>query len=341
MTIGYFSTVNQDDKWQYTNIAVTHDITPFYQLLTGGRYGCFILTTPKYRCHWGRFLHSKYAHFDGIYLIKNPMMTGSDDMPISPITSADIERFKQYHDNNDMAYWANFYADELLKNPTSVLSKGHWKIVRGIHKNDRPFVLEFRAEMAFYHDDLLTIDFNQTVCHFDWGGFPFDSVISLNPLPDECYGRVRWWRKKIKENACPPLLFWWQQHSQSLLLIDGHARLKAYQLENQKPNYLVLTAYHDVRLPVDSTEQIKNRLKALQGIKKSLADGKRNITLAEFNHLVLQLYEDHSYHKTTTPPKVVGNLDEIFEQDLLDLSNHLLDNEIKEAIKILLTNNQN
>lgn len=268
MTSHFTPIYDPQENWLYTDITVGSDITPFYQLLTGGRYRRFILTTPKFRCYWGRFLRKDYAYYAGIYLVKNPIEISPNDMPIRPITSADIEKAKLLNPDNMMEYWACFYAKQLLNSNTTVLSKGQWKIAPYIHLTNRPLYVEVRYDMQFYHDDLLTMDFKANSHHFDWNGFPFDSVISLKNLSDEYNGRVKWWRKKIKENTCPPLLFWWQPHIQGLLLIDGHARLKAYQLENIQPNCLVLTAYQQENFDVNNPERIKERLKVLQNVKK-------------------------------------------------------------------------
>lgn len=332
MTSHFTPIYNPQENWLYTNISVSSDITPFYQLLTGGQYRRFILTTPNFRCYWGRFLRKDYAYYAGIYLLKNPIEISPDDMPIRPITSADIERAKSSNPDNVMEYWACFYAKHLLNSNTTVLSKGQWKISPCAYlKDNGELCLGVRSSMKFYHDDLLTVDFNKISEHFDWNGFPFDSEISLKNLPDKHNGRVKWWRKKIQENSCPPLLFWWHPHIQSLLLIDGHARLKAYQLENIQPKCLVLTAYKQENFDVNSPERIKERLKILQGVKKSLADGKREFGVKELNQLALSLYNDYSYHHLTITPKVLANLDDIFEQELKILSQ----NKVFQQDKIL------
>lgn len=316
---GYFNCVlSPQNEWIYTDITASENTKPFYRLLTGGQYRRFILTTPKFRCYWGKFLRTDNAYFAGIYLVKNPIDIANEYMPIAQISSMDIEDFKFKNPKNTIEYWANFYAHQLLNSQTGVLSQGQWKIS---HTN-RCYYENFNNHDVghFLYDDLLAMDFGQYSYHFDWDGFPFDSVIALKNLPDEYNGRVKWWRKKIKENSCPPLLFWWQQHCQSFLLIDGHARLKAHQLENKKPECLVLTAYQQINYDVNSPERIKERLKILQGFKKSLASGKRKIDTKDLNNLVLQMYDNYSYHRDTTPPKTIADLDDIFEQDLIALA---------------------
>lgn len=119
-------------------------------------------------------------------------------------------------------------------------------------------------------------------------------------------------------------------------MIDGHARLKAYQLENIQPNCLVLTAYQQENFDVNNPERIKERLKVLQNVKKSLANNKREFGVKELNNLALSLYDDYGHQRLTLTPKVMANLDDIFEQDLQALSQNTVfkkDKIVRELLK--------
>lgn len=317
MCTGYFyeKTDNQQ-RWLSTYITVKKQLTPFYRLLTGGKYERFILTTPYFRCHWGQCLHDEYAYYAGIKLYRNPIEIDAKFMPIAPITSADIEKFKE-QPANPMPYWANFYAKQLLNSRTSFLSAGHWKIFP--LKGHIPYKSDYDYYVRDIYIDLdLIQSFNDSCYYFDWGGFPFDSVFSLKPLPYQDNGRVKWWCKKIIENSCPPLLFWWQEHSQSLLLIDGHARLKAYQQLNKRPQGLVISAYQSGNVDIYSAQRIKERLKVFAGLKHSLESSGGKVNVQSINDIIIRLYDDYHTEYLTTIPKTIAHIDDIFEQDLYE-----------------------
>lgn len=76
--------------------------------------------------------------------------------------------------------------------------------------------------------------------YIDWGfGSPLP-IVYLKRL-DEYNGRVKWWRKKVREGFCPPILTWLQDNLQAHFLIDGQARLQACLLENVEPTVLTIT----------------------------------------------------------------------------------------------------
>ncbi|MFB2537656.1 hypothetical protein [Acinetobacter sp. c3-l95] len=279
-----------------------------------------MLATPKFKCHWGQFLHADHAYYAGIRLWRNDIDICPEDMPVCPISSADIEQYKQQfllnQNPNAYQYWANFYAQKLLSSQKHFLHQGDWKIYPVYfdkQKHNNTFC--FFSQISFKILD----NIDQQAQYFDWDGFPFKSVISLKNLPDEFNGRVKWWRKKIIENTCPPILFWWHAHMQCFVLVDGHARLKAYQLENKLPMALCVSAIQFHKMDNFSTERIKQRLSTLQGLKRSLEKkeiAKEKIDLKLINDLVMNVYQDHSYESLTSIPKVLANLDAIFQQDL-------------------------
>jgi hypothetical protein len=73
------------------------------------------------------------------------------------------------------------------------------------------------------------------------------------PSPDD--GRVKAWRKVAREGHLPPPLFFWVSGLNVFLLLDGHARLLAAQLE-QVPLQHALVLWRSVERPnVDSVRQ--------------------------------------------------------------------------------------
>ncbi|WP_327351755.1 hypothetical protein [Streptomyces sp. NBC_01304] len=65
-------------------------------------------------------------------------------------------------------------------------------------------------------------------------------VCPLRPMPGPDDARVKAYRKQAREGTLPPVLLWWVTGLQSLVPLDGHARLAAALAEDIEPPLLVL-----------------------------------------------------------------------------------------------------
>lgn len=305
-SIGYFEErFDNEQRWLDTCLKFHTPPIPFYQVYTGGQHQRFMLATPKFKCHWGRI----FPYLQGVRLLRNPIDIAAKDMPIASISSADIEQFKEQNPDHPLQYWASFFADKLLHSSRHFLYPSDWKI--------SPMVYQVSFEYSDFQTDVLALDMKQLDYHFDWGGFPDSNIISLKILPDEHCGRVKWWRKKIREQSCPPLLLWWHRHIQAFVLVDGHARLKAHQLEQVQPAQLVVYSFQSIGMTKKEAQgRIQLRLKALKSLKKSLG-GNKPYSLERVNKLIIGFYSNVDYEYTDLTPKVIAHLDDVFEQDLL------------------------
>lgn len=313
MNNAYF-TEQFDDKnnWQFTKITVPHKIMPFYQVLTGGENRRFIFTTPQHKLHWG--VAEPYAH--GVKVIRNPAKFSHEIMPIAPITSQDIENFKQISPTNAYQYWANFFAKALIQSPTTMLGQGNWKVF--IKLPFKIFPKNYVEKDKYHHFNQSIQLFNDAIfTHLLWGmSAAADNLLVLKGLPYEESGRVKWWRKKIRENTCPPLLLWYQNHLQAYVLMDGHARLKAYQLEKVEPVMVIISQHFQQTIPIDSPERIRQRLSFFAAVKKNIARGNPIPTIETLNNTLIGLYQDISYDYLDLVAKPIATLDEIWLADI-------------------------
>lgn len=321
MPNAYFTTqLNDRNAWDFTKITVPNKVKPYYQVLTGGQNRRFILATPLYKVHWG----VTYAYFSGVGILRNPDEFPPEIMPIPAINSPAIEAFKRLSPIDSTEYWANFFAKALLTSPFTMLTQGNWKIFAKL-----PFKI-FPKHLQSYYGN--TNDFNQSIQLFtddslltqlDWGiSAREDNLVLLKGLPYAESGRVKWYRKKIQENACPPLLVWYQNHLQAYLLIDGHARLKAYQLEQVEPTFLVISQYFRQEIPVDSPERNQDRIATLKNIKRHMEKGKPAPSDESMNQILTQMFRDYSSDYLDLIAKPIANLDEIWLADMARLKNH-------------------
>ena len=126
ISIGYFTErYDSEQRWLATSLKFHAPPAPFYRVYTGGKHQRFILATPTFKCHWGQFLPG----LDGIRLLRNPIDISMENMPITRISSTDIEVFKQRNPDNVLQYWAGIFADNLLRSSTHFLYAGDWEII--------------------------------------------------------------------------------------------------------------------------------------------------------------------------------------------------------------------
>ncbi len=320
----FHENIDPQERWQFTQIDVAHDFVPYYQLLAGGCNQRFMLASHDYTLYWGRVSEDHY----NVDFLRQPQPWQRQHMPIRPITSADIETFKQINPADSGRYWANFFAQELIQSPASFLHQGHWRIAAlfGQQASNEVFTrLEPTYEVPspeWYWSFLWTdcdYDFDyqdQLLTAIDWDN-SLDNPLPLKPLPAADDGRVKWWRKKIRENACPPLLLWWQSNMLSHIVIDGHSRWRAHQLENSKPDVLVISAFKT--FSYKGKYNPKRRLHTLQGIKHYVNNSTAQhqpVSMNTINAMLLDAYPDTTYHEAITVGKPMADLDGRWEREV-------------------------
>ncbi|MDH8458054.1 ParB/Srx family N-terminal domain-containing protein, partial [Klebsiella pneumoniae] len=70
-----------------------------------------------------------------------------------------------------------------------------------------------------------------------WGG---SLLLGRYPIQPDA-GRLKWWRKKCREGALPPVLVWYIAGLGSFVILDGHYRLQAAIAEEIPLSFLVLS----------------------------------------------------------------------------------------------------
>lgn len=90
-----------------------------------------------------------------------------------------------------------------------------------------------------YHDTL-----EETLAERERDAFerdPWGSVLGLRRASHEDASRVKMWRKRARDGALPPILVWNLPPLHVHVVLDGHDRLLAANLEGVTPTYLELT----------------------------------------------------------------------------------------------------
>ncbi|MFF9342596.1 hypothetical protein ACF1CG_22975 [Streptomyces sp. NPDC014773] len=132
--------------------------------------------------------------------------------------------------------WAHRFARYLGDAPDGPLHDGRWLLTPG-HR-----LLRWRdpaVPHAAYWESMLVEGHPDG--YLDW----FDhagswEVLPLRPMPGPEDGRVKAYRKQVREGTLPPVLLWWVSGLDCHLVLDGHARLAAAIAESAEPPLLEL-----------------------------------------------------------------------------------------------------
>ncbi|MER7479579.1 hypothetical protein ABTX60_18400 [Streptomyces sp. NPDC126510] len=132
--------------------------------------------------------------------------------------------------------WAHRFARYLIDSPGSPLHDGRWLLsCESPLQRWRPAASShaeyWRSMLVEGHPD----------GYIDW--FPHSTsfeVLPLRPMPGPGDGRVKAYRRQVREGTLPPVLLWRVSGLDCHLILDGHARLAAAIAESVEPPLLRL-----------------------------------------------------------------------------------------------------
>ncbi|MFD5875873.1 hypothetical protein [Streptomyces sp. NPDC060322] len=132
--------------------------------------------------------------------------------------------------------WAHRFARYLGESPGSPLHEGRWLL-----SCESPFGRWRPADTshAEYWNSMLVEGHPDG--YIDWHLHSTSwEVLPLRPMPAPDDGRVKAYRKQVREGTLPPVLLWWVSGLDCHLILDGHARLAAAIAESVEPPLLEL-----------------------------------------------------------------------------------------------------
>lgn len=243
----FFKDVFDDNgKWSHLRMEIENANKPNIYLRTGGQKR-FKLVNDNHTIFWGNISTDTYD----MWILKSLYEWKIEEMPILPITSEEIEKLKDLKYEFKIPNWAKYFANSLNSTSNTFLYNGIWEINLANSKDKkrgRPFTNWYVKEI----DEVFS---KPRIEWSSWGVGGNLNLISLKMNPDANSGRVKWWRKKIKEESCPPILVWYIDCLLAYIIIDGHCRLKAYQLENKEPKILVINSVYESENIIDMDKQ--------------------------------------------------------------------------------------
>lgn len=267
----------------HLEIEVSNSNAPGIRLIAGTNMQFKIVKNSK-GILWGRIASDYY----GCWALRGKNNWKIDEMPVPPISSTIIERSKSVPDKDRIEFWSKHFLNELKQSKSSFLFDGTWelteerkKVITSTNKNWR------RVDYDF------TINDPQPTW-VDWDFGKDLKVIRLKEKNHFATGRIKWWKKKVAENSCPPILTWFVSSLDSLVVIDGHDRLSAYESLNMQPKFLIINFVIKEPKEVDLGKQKG----ILDSLSKSNGDSeKKGLTVERLNRLLLDAFDDSPFRR--------------------------------------------
>ena len=214
----------------------------------------------------------------------------SDEIQILPfIKSSDIEQF-QLSGLDYRNYWLSYFRKIIETSPIKFTPNGSWKMLYSESLNRDWKYLNNRVGQTDLkgHQQLDEVYDSENPTYSD---FEIDNIpIAIKQTPFKDSGRIKFWRKKIKEDSLPPIILIHLSQLSNSIIIDGHSRLLASIIEDVPPKLIILYPTTEQEIKPD-LEQAVIRAKALD-----TQFGKNPILkLEQMNQLLISFYDDRPW----------------------------------------------
>jgi hypothetical protein len=242
---------------------------------------------------------------------------------IPSITSAHIQAQKPLQTVElRQRYWATHFLEALRDSPNTCFYAGLWRME--YHQANHPYSQRdarqdpmwmsrcrtnrwdtFKAEDDWAFLQAHFVEINWAMC----GNGNAINLFAPSQLPEES-GRIKWWRKVIREEISenesqikthhkaetlrllPPILVWAINSLDAYVILDGHDRLQACILEKQAPDFLVINSYTEQNWACDPKQQdaifhqlnlVEKRMVEGIDIKPEVIDGIQRALVSAFD----------------------------------------------------------
>lgn len=218
-------------------------------------------------------------------------------IPATALDAAVVERYAALPPAQRLAAWSRFFAAAIAQGPASFLHPGLW-IFMGARPAKAPWQFESaklpRSHWQWRVENARDALRDDPVAEIDWWWGSTNEVLALRAPPHPDDGRVKWWRKKVRENALPPILLWHLGCLQSHVIVDGHCRLQAAILENHTPELLVAySAYEEpVQQPPERQQQILDSLQAQISNERPRPPQRKPLDTQTLNAVLIAAFDD-------------------------------------------------
>ncbi|MGY5958656.1 Cytoplasmic protein [Kosakonia sp. BK9b] len=307
--------LDRNESWQGLELKVRSGDGQAMEMQSGHN-GRMALQVNGETLFWATMLQDH----SGVWLIFNAEHP-AQQLLIPAITSADVENALQNSQADRPRHWCRYFARALMEAPTPLLPPGRW-LLRPMEqvKPTAPYVMnqplpftqwrfhspassaQIGVNWALYSEDFPDLQNPEKVTFVDWwwGGH---LLLARYPV-EASSGRVKWWRKKCREGALPPVLVWFIAGLASFVILDGHDRLQAALAEGIQPQFLVLSELSEQNYtPTEETRQRVLHSLAIQQEKCK----KTGANIDAMNQSLLNLYDTRYLYARTHSRAVLGD----------------------------------
>ncbi|MEI2454821.1 hypothetical protein [Lysobacter firmicutimachus] len=203
-----------------------------------------------------RFWATLLSDYEGVYWLR-----GADEapapVPASTLDSAIVERHAALPQAQRLPGWSRVFAQALAEGPASFLYPGLW-VLMAMRPKPGTWTFETeplrRAQASWWLEDARDALREDPLFFIDWwhGRYPLLNLRAPAAVDD---GRLKWWRKKAREEALPPVLLWYLSCLNGYVIVDGHLRLQAALLEDRPPSFLVAYSAYEQAVRPDPAAQ--------------------------------------------------------------------------------------
>ncbi|MFN8579228.1 MAG: hypothetical protein U0354_20555 [Candidatus Sericytochromatia bacterium] len=222
----YFEEIKDNkETWVGDFIHVKNEPKPSFhiQVSQNSRIKCVSNNKPIF---WSTTSKDFYEHF----FLKSYEKFDLEDLPIKPIRADKIRELSNTSLESYFKSWGRFFVKSLFKNNGNFLYNGLWLLKHFIPKTKDSFEYKLLHEHKKIFLNIYNVKesiFREQFDILDWGHYDLLGLINIKEIPDKNDGRVKWWRKIIKEGNLPPIFVLYLSGIYANIIIDGHSRLMA------------------------------------------------------------------------------------------------------------------
>lgn len=302
MKIYYKNIFDYKKNWSHLRVEVKKQEKPLIQLHSGGLRR-FRLVNGESPIFWGNITN----HNDGVWVLKNDYHQDLPSLFVPPITSQLVEGSKSLSEINRMRFWINFFLKSLESRKENFLYDGIWQISVGLKMWNRPYHHNAPIWVVNQSDKHTG---NKQLHYIDFD-FNYQCLMPTKAMPKEEEGRVKWWRKKVKEGTCPPIFTWSVNCLNSYVILDGHRRLEAFLLEKQKPDVVVINSLKEWKPTFSKDIEYQEEIRKIkENTAKNIEAHKERMGIDRYNSILIELYDDRSYVDSITKSTAKRNFEE-------------------------------
>ncbi len=166
------------------------------------------------------------------------------------------------------ARWAHHFAAALTRSTEGPLHSGRW-VLSADATHLRP---ARRASTRAERWEELLLPGAQG--YIDWfvdnGAW---QILPLRPLASPDTGRVKAYRKQVREGILAPVLLWWISGLDCYVLLDGHDRLVAALSENEEPSLLSLSSVSTQQAARDTDAALSRYATTAEALDRQVVAG--------------------------------------------------------------------